>query len=300
MPSPRKAREAAVQFLYCSDLEGGADPADLLEPFWQCVTESDQRRLLTAVFRSIHHLAKGRTARIKQWRSRQQAALPLLSTRPETEELAMLLERLGRMEAEWSRALEQLQRLSLDGQDEVIAPRLQSELNCFFSLETRVSSARQQLLQGLTATKALATEFEALAGSTRSLQRISERLAMLEHPENFPEQADLAKLRDSKEQIGQLRVATQKHLDRISAQRARIDAALASVVENFAPERINPVDRAILRLACSELMDRETPDKVVINEAVEIAKRFGTGDSSRFVNGVLDKVASLLRAAPEN
>ena len=69
------------------------------------------------------------------------------------------------------------------------------------------------------------------------------------------------------------------------------DAALAAVVENYAPERIDPVDRAILRLATHELLHTDTPAKVAINEAVELAKRFGTSDSARFVNGVLDCIA---------
>jgi N utilization substance protein B len=53
------------------------------------------------------------------------------------------------------------------------------------------------------------------------------------------------------------------------------------------------VDRNILRLGASELLAfRDVPLKVVINEAVELAKRFGTAESSAFVNGVLDRIAT--------
>ena len=51
------------------------------------------------------------------------------------------------------------------------------------------------------------------------------------------------------------------------------------------------MDRAILRLGTYELLHAETPPKVVMNECIELAKRFGTTDSRRFVNGVLDKIA---------
>jgi N utilization substance protein B len=51
------------------------------------------------------------------------------------------------------------------------------------------------------------------------------------------------------------------------------------------------VDRAVLRLATHEIQQTTTPVKVIINEAVELAKRFGTTDSHRFVNGVLDRIA---------
>jgi len=50
------------------------------------------------------------------------------------------------------------------------------------------------------------------------------------------------------------------------------------------------VDRAILRLAIHEIRQGEAPLKVIINEAIELAKRFGTTESGRFVNGVLDRI----------
>ena len=84
------------------------------------------------------------------------------------------------------------------------------------------------------------------------------------------------------------------------AQKEAIDATLSGVVDNFAPERIDPVDRAILRLATHELMNAKTPPKVVINEAVELAKRFGTTDYKRFVNGVLDRIAKQTGSESEN
>lgn len=61
-------------------------------------------------------------------------------------------------------------------------------------------------------------------------------------------------------------------------------------------KELSPVEHALLLLAACELRDRpETPYRVVINEAVEIAKSFGGTDGHRFVNGVLDKLASGLR-----
>jgi transcription antitermination protein NusB len=125
------------------------------------------------------------------------------------------------------------------------------------------------------------------------MQRISDRLRMVEEPEKFPEQADLARLRDSKAEIDELREQSDKLVDAVLSKKEQIDAKLAAVVENFAPERIDPVDRAILRLGTYELLHAGTPPKIVINEAIELAKRFGTTDSRRFVNGVLDKVAKL-------
>jgi N utilization substance protein B len=77
---------------------------------------------------------------------------------------------------------------------------------------------------------------------------------------------------------------------------AEIDDAIQSASRNWRLDRMSRVDRNILRLATCEL--RHSPDvpvKVVINEAVELAKRFGTADSPAFVNGILDRIAHQLR-----
>jgi N utilization substance protein B len=79
---------------------------------------------------------------------------------------------------------------------------------------------------------------------------------------------------------------------------AQIDEIIVRFTEHWDLERMAVVDRNILRLAVYELGWREeTPPKVVINEAIEIAKKFGTQESSRFINGILDRVHRELRPA---
>ncbi|RJP17566.1 MAG: transcription antitermination factor NusB [Candidatus Abyssobacteria bacterium SURF_5] len=73
--------------------------------------------------------------------------------------------------------------------------------------------------------------------------------------------------------------------------RKPIDELISSTVENWSIDRLNSVDRAILRFATYELVYLpDIPPKVTINEAVEIAKAFGTDESGGFINGVLDKI----------
>lgn len=71
--------------------------------------------------------------------------------------------------------------------------------------------------------------------------------------------------------------------------RAEIDRLLGEQTAHWRLDRLATVDRNILRLAMFELIyQTETPAPVVIDEAIEVAKKFGAGDSARFVNGVLD------------
>ncbi|WP_396215709.1 transcription antitermination factor NusB [Gemmatimonas sp.] len=73
-----------------------------------------------------------------------------------------------------------------------------------------------------------------------------------------------------------------------------LDAALAEVTNNWRLERLGVIERCVLRLAAAEMARNETPVKVVLQEAVHLAERYGTERSARFVNGVLDAYARKL------
>jgi N utilization substance protein B len=83
------------------------------------------------------------------------------------------------------------------------------------------------------------------------------------------------------------------------ALREEADAALSTLTPEWPTYRQPVIDRSILRLAYFELVSGKTPPKVVINEAVELAKEFSTEKSPLFVNGVLDKFHRS-RVAPDN
>ncbi len=80
----------------------------------------------------------------------------------------------------------------------------------------------------------------------------------------------------------------------IIKQKREIDATLAEVTANWRLERLGAIERCVLRLAAAELIRGETPPKVVIQEAVRLAERYGSEQSARFVNGVVDALARRL------
>jgi N utilization substance protein B len=88
-----------------------------------------------------------------------------------------------------------------------------------------------------------------------------------------------------------------KLLRGILAQHADLEAAIAPHLDR-APGELSPVEYSVLLLGAFELLQHpEIPYRVVINEAVELAKTFGGTDGHKFVNGVLDKLAAQVRAA---
>lgn len=81
----------------------------------------------------------------------------------------------------------------------------------------------------------------------------------------------------------------------VEAHQSRIDRLIEETSENWVLSRMPLVDRNILRLAVFEMLyrDEDVPDSVAINEAVEMAKVYGGEDSSKFVNGVLGRLADV-------
>ena len=83
----------------------------------------------------------------------------------------------------------------------------------------------------------------------------------------------------------------------VAATRREVDEAIEGASSNWRLDRMAKVDRNVLRLAVHELLHTDVPVKVVINEAIELGKKFGSESSGAFVNGVLDKIAAGLPAA---
>lgn len=76
---------------------------------------------------------------------------------------------------------------------------------------------------------------------------------------------------------------------------AVLDALIVGHSDNWRFERLAAIDRAILRLAIHEMKSSDTPPKVVLNEAVDLAKKFSSEESGAFVNGILDSVHKSLK-----
>ena len=90
---------------------------------------------------------------------------------------------------------------------------------------------------------------------------------------------------------------TRRIVQGVLANREAIDSYIVDSSEHWRLDRMAMVDRNILRLAVYEFLFMEqTPKKVIINEAIEIAKRFSTEESTQFINGVLDSIRKRVEA----
>ena len=116
---------------------------------------------------------------------------------------------------------------------------------------------------------------------------------------NFRFRDDL--LGDAEEEAGgmpssQSRQFAEELVTGVAEQLERVDRAIEAHSSNWALDRMARVDLALLRMATFELLcSRDVPANVVINEAIEIGKRFGSRETPAFLNGILDQVARQAR-----
>lgn len=105
--------------------------------------------------------------------------------------------------------------------------------------------------------------------------------------------ADPLRVREEWELAGkQVDPFARELVEGVAAHRSGIDELLGRTAEEWTVDRMASLDRAILRIACFELLHRpDTPPGAAIDEAVEAAKELSTEDSSRFVNGILGRIA---------
>ena len=108
------------------------------------------------------------------------------------------------------------------------------------------------------------------------------------NPRESPEQ--LAPFLHSRLQDEELRDFAKALVLGVLRNQGELDALLESKADNWSLGRMAATDRTVLRLGAFEIRYFDTPDRVAIDEALELAKRFGSAQSSQFVNGILDKL----------
>jgi len=166
---------------------------------------------------------------------------------------------------------------------------LEQAVDSLYTVNHVLINFRNNWLQAIDDFPNLKKQLEPFTAQISSLNRVGQRILTVEEPESHPDQTDVSHLRESMKKMGEYRESVAKFVTGVLKNKEQIDASIVKVVENFSPERIDPVDRATIRLASYEILFCDSvPPAVAINEAIEIVKKFGSNESSRFTNGILD------------
>ena len=130
-------------------------------------------------------------------------------------------------------------------------------------------------------------------------------LQVLYQNELNPEQPDFVRTRFVEARLGhndKLVAFARSLIEGVREHRESLDSELEKTAMNWRLSRMAATDRNVLRLGAFELLHSDAPGRVVINEAIKLARRYGSDNSASFVNGVLDKLMKMhaKKAATEN
>lgn len=279
----RQIREAAIQFLYFADLEEGPDANDIQEAFWEIVQENSLRKLTNARVKAVLHIAQGRQSRMAKLALRSPLIQAELKVIDGAANVLAAFKKINKLEGELSSKLDLLKTVSRSKSDD---KTIGSHLDDVYTSSQVMVAARREWQYALDDAPFLKNKLETLTANILQLGHVSERLDAMNSTEGLPE---LKHLNSTQEDILAFRNETTKLIQAVLTNKQTIDARLLDIVENYAPERVAPVDRAILQVGTHEILNcPDIPRAVSINEAIEIAKKFGDTDSPRFINGVLD------------
>ncbi len=291
MHSRREIRQAAIQFLYCRDIEGGAPAEKATESFWELLLEDDFIKFTKASVKSVLHLNQGRLKRYNKLVEQAPLLIHIIDADTSARKLRMALSAVLKSEGKWQSLFDRLQKI-FKPSDQEIPSDISETLKEIYVLNKTLHNQRKIWYKQLEDFPIFAKQSESVNASITAIDRVSDRIFMVEKPSDFPQHSDVKHLIGTAEKMTAFQVAVNSSVLLVTKNKQEIDSKINEVVENYKPERIDPVDRAILRMGVAEILFKEEiPNAVAINEAIEISQFLASTDSSKFINGILDKIA---------
>lgn len=283
--SRRVIREATIQLLHATS--GIKEPGDP----WPLILAPTEAKITRARARVVLHLQQQRPARLKPLTALLPTAPALLENYLDDKSGARSLRTLFKSEEELPNLFDLTRRqLKSEKDPETVAETLER-------IQAANSSSLQALKELSKAVGPPESSPQALAPLAKALPPLHETAELLRtlFSQEIPTLPETKALREALAERDLLKAEATQLQELVLTHQKETDKLLTAQLENFSFERLAQVDRAVLRLATTELKHcPDIPAAVSINEAIEVARRFGGTDSAGFVNGILDKLKSSL------
>ncbi len=164
------------------------------------------------------------------------------------------------------------------------------DLDAFFTSAKGLKSALAKLDQLLKDAGLADLQIQRLANLTVKLLELTNRSTLIAEPSETSEDKSLLPLVKATNEYNLLRAETAGHVATIQENLDLLDEKTQAQLANYSQEQIGKVERNILRLGAYEILILKLPKAVVINESLELTKRYASYDAAPLINGVLDKL----------
>jgi len=290
MLTRRHIREVTIQLLYnlCQS-DSADDHSPISEDLWSTLLEKEIVLHTKNSRKILIHVLQGRPQALEAFNSPAELFIAHLSTLQDHELSITQLKALLRWEKTFSDEFSLIIKRKNNRK-----PVVASELSQIFKLNRQLLDNRPALIDKLSQDAGLASRGEQLLSGLRKLHKLSEKILLIEDPSGADEFKEINHLKESYKDIQGLKLESTSLANAVLTELVTIDERLALILDNYNLDRVSQTDLAILRLAAFEILFRDDiPPKVSINEAIELAKVFGTDESASFVNGILDQLYKL-------
>ena len=277
MPKPREIREKALLALFAHAAHKG-DVAD--DAIWNLALEPEQNKITKSTAKALKHQLSALPQRAEGFNEIAALLLPVLQTyeyKSEARSLRSLLKLIDELSTQFS---------SRDWLEE------QSTQHQFCHQALALGSSLSEMkgqLSGLSFDFVPRSNFDK---ALNALIDLTQRVSPIVDPLSESNQTANSGLAKASQEYEELRIKasefTQGAVDNIE----KIDSALAEHLENFTAEQIGRVERSLLRLAAYEIIVLKMPKGIVINESLELTRKYTTEDAVPLINGVLDKLVA--------
>lgn len=276
MPTKRDIREKALLSLFSSATTEDSTLAE--EPHWDLVLEPENKLVTKCAVKALRHQLQS----YSKVNAELQEYAPNISTLLKTYEEKELARQLLRI-AKDAKNLEE--RVSLLGNKSDA-----EELERFYLSTTPLKHSTSAFISQLSASGYSAPEKEAFDKCLKKFADLLVRVDIVSAPLEHKSEGSIKPLIKLCSEREALLTEAKELSENTIAHLSTLDEKIETQLENFSSTQIGKVERNLLRLAAYELLILEVPKPVVINEALELAKKYATEDAVPLINGVLDKI----------
>lgn len=276
MPKPREIREKVLLSLFAHAAQKDDSPLD--ESTWELTLEPEQDKLNKLSYKALNHQMAALPQRAEEFSSLVAVVAPMMKTYE--------LKKEARTALAISKSVEALQsKFNL-----LDKAAKSSELTTFYHSAHAVNSSLNEFKTILEEASFNAPELPKLLKCTIKLTDLTQRADLVAHPLNYAEVTSIAALVKATSERDELLEQANSYFKGTLENLEEIDAAIEQHLMNFSPENIGRVERSLLRLGAYEIMILKLAKGIVINETIELSRKFTTEDAVPLINAVLDKV----------
>ena len=294
MLSRNQIRQTTVQYLYATSQAPETEQEGiwniLLEPFW-----GDYYKLRAKAVSG--HLTRDYPDKLRLFITRAKEITLKLQDDPLTLSIREQIQDLLNKEGEFNSIRLQLKKV-LHEDPSNDKGELSATCEAAQALNTTLLQMRRRLLESIKDFPMYKSIWPAFISSCNKLLDINDRIHAIIHPDGRPSQAEIKKVIEAGQDATDLYKEAKALGEDILHHQEELDESINTALENYSPERVSAMDRAILRLGVYELLYRkDLPTPIIVSEAIKLAERFSSLEAPRFINGVLAGISTTSRTA---